>query len=72
MTQEVQVSRTLIPAPTPDRPDRQVYQIEYRAGGLPPHFVYIDKAEWTEKKEAEAIKADLKKIMERKQSTITI
>lgn len=72
MGQEVEVTRTLLPSPTVDDPEREVYQIQYRAGMLPPHFVYIPKKEWTEKKEKEAIQADMKKMMETKRTTITI
>ena len=72
MGQEVEVTRILLPSPTVDNPNRQVYQIEYRAGTLPPHFVYIDKDQWTEKKEKELIQADIKKIMETKKTTITL
>jgi len=69
---QVEVTRTLLPSPTIDKPDRQVYQIEYRVGTLPPHFVYIEKDLWTEKKEKEAIQADLDKRMKPPKTTITI
>ena len=72
MAQEVEVTRTLLPAPTPDDPERRIYQIQYRVGMLPPHFVYIPEKEWTEKKEKEAIQADIKKMMETKRTIIKI
>jgi hypothetical protein len=72
MTQEVEISRELLPAPTPDNPNRQVYQIQYKVGSLPPHFIYIDKAEWTEGVEKNRIKEDLKKVMEHKRTTTTL
>jgi hypothetical protein len=72
MPQEIEVTRTLLPSPTVEKPDRQVYQIQYRAGTLPPHFVYCDKDQWSEKKEKELIQADIKKMMETKRATITI
>lgn len=65
MAQEVIVKRTLVPTPTVDNPDRKVYQIEYRAGELPPHFIYIEEKDYTKEAEAAAIKADIKKHLER-------
>ncbi len=64
MPQEVTVKRTLLNTPTVDDPNRKVYQIEYRVGELPPHFVYIPEKEYTKEKEAAVIKADLKKRLE--------
>lgn len=73
MPQEVEIiSRTSLPSPTLDKPERQIYQIQYRAGELPPHFVYIDKEEWTPTKEKELIKADIEKRMKSKRETISI
>ena len=72
MTQEVRVKRTLLPVPTIDDPERKVYQVEYRAGELPPRFIYIAEKEWTKEKEAELIKADIEKRMEIPEETITI
>lgn len=72
MPQEVRVKRTLLPTPTIDDPERKTYQIEYRAGELPPHFVYLTEKEWTKEKEAALIKADLKKRIEIPEETITI
>lgn len=64
MPQDVTVKRTLLNTPTVDDPNRKVYQIEYRVGELPPHFVYIPEKEYTKEKEATVIKADLKKRLE--------
>jgi hypothetical protein len=72
MAQEVKVKRTLLPTPTIDDPERKIYQIEYQAGELPPHFVYITEKEWTKEKEAAAIKADIKKRVEAPSETISI
>jgi len=72
MTQQVKVSRILLPTPTIDRPDRKVYQIEYTVGELPPHFVYIPESEWTKEAEAKAIKADIDKRLKTTGETITI
>lgn len=72
MTQQVKVSRTLLPSPTIDKPERQVYQIEYAAGELPPHFVYIEKELWSKEAEAKAIKADIEKRLKPTGETITI
>ena len=72
MKQQVQVTRTLIPAPTVEKPDRQVYQIAYQQGTLPPHFVYIEKDDWTKEKEVKAIQADIKKRSEVKTETLEV
>lgn len=72
MPQEVEVTRTILPAPTIDNPERKVYQIQYRVGLLPPHFIYIEEKAWTEKVEKEAIQADIKKMLETKTTRITI
>jgi len=69
---EVKVSRTLLPTPTIDEPDRKVYQIEYVVGELPPHFVYIPEKEWTKEKEAKLIKADIDKRLKVTGETVTI
>ena len=70
--QQVAVTRTLLPSPTIDKPDRMVYQIEYRVGTLPPHFVYCEKSLWTEKKEKELIQADIKKRLEAPTTIVTL
>jgi len=72
MPQEVRVKRTSLPAPTLDNPDRKIYQIEYRAGELPPHFIYIQEKEWTKEKEAAAIKVDIKKRLETTEEVISL
>ena len=72
MPQEVRVKRTLLTVPTIDEPERKVFQVEYRAGELPPHFIYIPEKEWTKEKEAELIKADIKKRLETTEETISI
>lgn len=72
MPQEVSVKRTLLPTPTIDDTDRKIYMIEYRAGELPPHFVYIPEKEWTKEKEAAAIKADLAKRLETPTETVSL
>ena len=70
--QQVQVTRTLLPSPTIDAPDRMVYQIQYQAGTLPPHFVYCEKSKYTEKEEKRLIQEDIKKIMGTKQTIVTL
>lgn len=72
MAQEVKVKRTLLPTPTVDNPDRKVYQIEYRVGELPPHFVYIQEEDWSKEKEAELIKADMGKRLKATEESISI
>lgn len=70
--QQVQVTRTLLPAPTIDDPGRMVYQIEYQVGTLPPHFIYCEKSKWTEKEEKRLIQEDLKKRLETKRTIVTL
>ncbi len=72
MPQEVRVKRTLLDTPDVADPTRKMYMIEYQVGELPPGFVYIPQKEYTPEKEATAIKADIKKRMERPHETITI
>jgi hypothetical protein len=70
--QQVQVTRTLLPAPTIDDPGRMVYQIQYQIGTLPPHFVYCEKSKFTEKEEKRLIQEDLKKQLETKHTIVTL
>jgi hypothetical protein len=72
MPQTVTVKRTLLPAPDLSDKDRKIYQVQYQAGELPPHFVYISEKEWTKEKEAELIKADLNKRISAKSETLTL
>lgn len=72
MAQQVTVTRTLLPNPTLDDPNRKMYQIQYQAGSLPPHFIYIPEKEWTKDKEAKAIKADIDKRMSKAPEIVTI
>ncbi len=64
MPQEVTVKRTLLNTPTMADPNRRTYMIEYRAGELPPHFIYLEEKDYTKEKEAAEIKKDIKKRME--------
>ena len=61
MTQ-VAIKRTELRTPTVDDPDRMVIQVEYRAGELPPRFLYIPKADWTEEEEARRIREDMEQV----------
>jgi hypothetical protein len=63
MAQDVTIKRTLLPAATVDDLDRKIYQIEYRVGELPPHFVFIEEKKWTKEAEVKAVQADMKKRM---------
>lgn len=72
MAQEVEIGRLLIPSPRIDNPNRKVWQIEYKAGELPPHFIYIDEADWTAEEEKKRITADIKKRLEKKREIISI
>ncbi len=70
-TQTVTVKRTLLPAPDLADPGRKIYQIQYQAGELPPHFIYFPEKDYTKDKEAAAIKADMAKRMSAPTETIT-
>jgi hypothetical protein len=70
--QQVLISRTLLPAPTIDDPNRMVYQIQYQQGTLPPHFVYCEKSKWSEKEEKRLIQEDIKKQLEPKGTIVTL
>ncbi len=72
MSQSVTVRRTDLPTPSLDDPTKVTVQVEYRVGELPPRFLYLDKKLWTKEKEAELIKADLKRRMEAPGEVITI
>jgi hypothetical protein len=69
---QVQITRTLLPAPTIDDPNRMVYQIQYQVGTLPPHFVYCEKSKWNEKEEKRLIQEDIKKQLETKRTIVTL
>lgn len=72
MPLNIRINRVLLPSPTIDKPERKVYQIEYAAGELPPHFIYIEEKEWTKEKELKAIKADIEKRMGRAPEIVSI
>ena len=70
--QKVQVTRTELPQPTLDDPHKVIVQIQYQVGQLPPRFLYIDKKQWSKEKEAEMIRADLRRTLSPPGETITI
>ena len=72
MAQTVTVKRTLLPAPDLADPGRRIYQIQYQAGELPPHFIYIPEKDWTNDKETAAIKADIDKRMGSTGETVSL
>ena len=72
MAQDVTVKRTLLPAPDLSDPARRIYQIQYQAGELPPHFIYIPEKEYTKDKEAAAIKSDIAKRMTSPGETVSV
>jgi len=72
MAQQVRIKRTTLPTPTIDDPERKTIQVEYAAGELPPHFIFIPEKEWTKELEADRIKADLKKRLTTTEETLTI
>uniref|UniRef100_A0A6H1ZT91 Uncharacterized protein n=1 Tax=viral metagenome TaxID=1070528 RepID=A0A6H1ZT91_9ZZZZ len=72
MAQQVRIKRTTLATPAIDDPERRTIQVEYVAGELPPHFVFIPEKEWTKEREAELIKADMKKRLTTTEETLTI
>ena len=72
MSPQVTVKRTELTVPTIDDPERKVYMVEYRSGELPPRFIYIPVKEWTKEKEAEMIRADIRRRFEAKEETIEV
>lgn len=72
MAQDVEITRTLLPSPTIEDPERRVYRIQYRAGELPPAFVFILEKEWTKEKEAQLIRADIELRLKHRRPVIRI
>lgn len=72
MAQTVSVKRTLLPAPDLADPGRKIYQVQYQAGELPPHFIYIPEKDWTKEKETKMIRDDIDKRMGATGETLTL
>ncbi|MCK4722495.1 MAG: hypothetical protein KAT75_04285 [Dehalococcoidia bacterium] len=72
MPQQVRIRRTTLNTPTIDDPERKTVQIEYTAGELPPHFIFVPEKEWTKELEVERIKADMKKRLATTEETLTL
>ena len=72
MAQEVDVSRVLLPSPTAEDPARRTYKIRYVAGELPPAYVWLPEKDWTQEKEAEAIKEDIQRRLKHRRETIVV
>jgi hypothetical protein len=72
MSQQVEITRTLLPSPTPEEPGRRIYKIQYRAGELPWAFVWILEKEWTTEKEAKMIREDIDRRLKHRRETISI
>ena len=69
---EVRVKRTELMVPTPDDPERKIFQVEYRSGELPPRFLFIPAKDWTKEKETEMIKADIQARLTAPEETIEV
>lgn len=69
---EVRVKRTELLVPTPDDPERKIIMVEYRSGELPPRFLHIPKAEYSEEREKEEIKKDLEARVAIKEETLEL
>ncbi len=72
MAQEVSVKRTKLSAPTLEDTERKIIQVQYQAGELPPHFIYIPEKDWTPELEKAKIKEDIKKRLEATREIITL
>ena len=72
MPQEVRVKRTELPTPDLEDPNKVTIQIEYQVGELPPRFLFVNKKQWSKEKEAEMIRADIRRRLEAPGETITI
>ncbi len=70
--QQVRIKRTDLPAPDLEDPLKIIVQIQYQVGDLPPRFLYLNKKDWSDAKEKELIKADLKKRLETPGQIITL
>ncbi len=70
--QQVRVKRTELPQPDLEDPQKVIIMLEYQVGELPPRFLYINKKQWTKEKEAEMIKADLRRALRPPGEIITI
>ena len=70
--QQVRVTRTELPTPDLANPQKVTIQIQYQVGTLPPRFLYIDKTMWSKEKEAEMIRADIRRTLSPPGETITI
>lgn len=71
-SEEVKISRTEINVPSATGEPATVLYITYTTKDLPPGLIHISKGEWTPEKEAELIRADLKKRRETKPATIRL
>lgn len=72
MAQEVEVTRSLLPSPTPENPERRVYQVRYKPAGMLPGFIYIEEKDWSLEEETARIKAHIQKRLESKPEKRTI
>lgn len=56
---QVEIERKVMKVPTVDDPEREVYQITYTQGLLPPRFIFIPVKEYSKELEAQKIKEDI-------------
>lgn len=68
----VEIKRTELPAPDITDPERKMIRIFYRAGELPPRFLFIEKKKWTKELEAKMIREDIDKRMTTPRETLTL
>lgn len=70
--EEVRVSRTEIMTPTRDGPPVLMVHTTYFVRGLVPGLVSLPKEEWSEEREAELIREDIKKRRKEKPTVIRL
>lgn len=70
--QQVRVTRTELATPDLADPLKVTIQIQYQVGMLPPRFLYVNKKEWSKDKEADLIRADIKRTLAPPGETITL
>ena len=70
--EEIRIRRTEVLVPQRVGPPKTMIYTSYIVADLPPGYVSILKEEWTEEKEAELIREDIKKRREVKPALVRI
>ena len=70
--EEVRIRRTEVEVPQPVGPPKIMIYTSYVVADLPPSYIVMPKEEWTEEKEAELIRQDVKRRREAKPTLIRL